>query len=287
MELSMEFWFGFLMNAAGSMIMLWPCFVFLTLKKNHRPFETLVYLFVLIIPTTFTKYSLSIDYNNYFMLDVITNLILLIWLKWAFCDNIVRCAAAHVMMLGNGIIAAGLWVWIWGEMEMHQRNPGYMYFTHMICVILVTPIFSFILKRLKLKDWTGNRWFYIFSVCIIVNVLSMINLNENFTINYAVRSLLNVIPFILVMAECMIAVYIVYRMCIQKEKLDRLANLSALRKHEEENYNHLCRKTERMAKLRHDFKGQLFVARHIASVDYDEGIRMIEELRRNMEESTK
>ena len=283
MELSMGFWIGFLINAAGSMVMLWPCFGFLTLKKKHEPIEALACIFVVITPVSLIKYVVGAESNNYIIWDVIINLILLIWLKWAFCDSIGRCVISHVLMLGNGLIGSSLWMWIWGNLEMYHQNPVYMYLTHMICIILVSPISFFVLKRLKLKDWPENRWFYISAACIIVNILSLINLNEDFNINYAGQSFLTAVPFVLIMTECIIAVYIMYRLCIEKEKLDRLAKLSALRKLEEDNYKHLCQKTERMAKLRHDFRGQLFVARHIASVDYDEGMRMIEELRAKIE----
>jgi len=285
MESTVEFWLGFAVNLAGSAIMLWPCFGFLTLKENRSHFEVLLYICMLTTPAALVKYGGGVNFNMIIVFDIVINIILLIWLKWAFCDNLMRCIAAQILMLGNGFIGSSLWMLLYGNLNLITENPVHLYLTHMLCVLIASSVFFFVLKRLKLKDWPESRGFTIFAACVILNVLALTDMAQGFIMKTSRQPLLDAIPNTTFMIECLTVIYIIYRLCIQKEKQDRLAELSALKKHEEENYDRLCRRTEQMAKLRHDFKGQLFAARHIASVDYDEGVKMMEELRTQMQEA--
>ena len=279
-----DYWISFALNELGSVIMCWPCFAFLTLKEGRRAWEVLLYLYLIGLPTAVLKYTSDINSWYYTLLDIHNNIVLLSWIKWSFREKIGKCVAAHMILLGNGLIASSLYMWIWGDItDFLGETSVFAYSMHTVCLIAVSLIMWFLVKRIRLKDWPENKWFYVLVGTVSMNILFLIDSVMEYFKNTGDISFTGAVPFTIFMAECMIAVYIMYRLCIQKEKLDRLANLSALRKHEEENYNHLCRKTERMAKLRHDFKGQLFVARHIASVDYDEGMRMIEELRAQIE----
>jgi len=266
--------------------MCWPCFAFLTLKEGRSAPEALLLYVLICTPSSLLKYTSDVNAWYYTILDIHNNIVCLIWLKWAFRERFGKCVVAQMLLLGNGMLATSLWIWIWGDATVFAGEKSISaYITHTICLIMVSFVTIFFIKRIRLKDWPENQWFYVLAGAITMNIIFLIDSVCRYFKNMEDISMPDATPFTTFMAECLIVVYIMYRLCIQKEKQDRLAELSALKKHEEENYDRLCRRTEQMAKLRHDFKGQLFAARHIASVDYDEGVKMMEELRAQMEKT--
>lgn len=62
------------------------------------------------------------------------------------------------------------------------------------------------------------------------------------------------------------------------ELKSRLTRLETARSLEEESYRRTLERIEAMAKLRHDFYGQLQAARYLLEADPEEGRKMLEDM---------
>ena len=74
------------------------------------------------------------------------------------------------------------------------------------------------------------------------------------------------------------AVVLAYMKNAELELKSRLTRLETARSLEEESYHRTLERIEAMAKLRHDFYGQLQAARYLLEADPEEGRKMLEDM---------
>ena len=74
------------------------------------------------------------------------------------------------------------------------------------------------------------------------------------------------------------AVVLAYMKNAELELKSRLTRLETARSLEEESYRRTLERIEAMAKLRHDFYGQLQAARYLLEADPEEGRKMLEDM---------
>lgn len=82
----------------------------------------------------------------------------------------------------------------------------------------------------------------------------------------------------------LIILCMILKKCEEQRELRRCKELELIREKEQETYDMLIIRNEAMEKIRHDFYGQLAVARHIISQDRKLGIEMIKELKVKLDE---
>lgn len=75
-----------------------------------------------------------------------------------------------------------------------------------------------------------------------------------------------------------VAVVLAYMKNAELELKSRLTRLETARSLEEESYRRTLERIEAMAKLRHDFYGQLQAARYLLEADPEEGRKMLEDM---------
>ena len=73
-------------------------------------------------------------------------------------------------------------------------------------------------------------------------------------------------------------VVLAYMKNAELELKSRLTRLETARSLEEESYRRTLERIEAMAKLRHDFHGQLQAARYLLETDPEEGRKMLEDM---------
>ena len=79
-----------------------------------------------------------------------------------------------------------------------------------------------------------------------------------------------------------VAVVLAYMKNAELELKSRLTRLETARSLEEESYRRTLERIEAMAKLRHDFYGQLQAARYLLEASPEEGRKMLEDMRKQV-----
>lgn len=261
-------------------------FFILTPKPGRHRVRDCVLWVGLLCPLGLLKYVSAIDSGMRPWLEIANNIISLLWLKYISCENIWWCVLADLCALGNGLSGSFLWVITWNSYGYSYDNEmTAIYLSQLPFIILTSILLILIVRRLRLGRWPLSREACALGALISGYMIFLSNILLGYVWHYDIAwTITHSIPFLLFLVEDIVVIWISWRKNVQQEKLKRLSRLSYERGREQKNYEETCRRVEQMAKLRHDFYEQLSTAKYILSVDVSEGMELLSEMERKIEQ---
>ena len=220
------------------------------------------------------------------MLSVVVNVMYVIYLKMRYEDKFVKCIFVHAMFLMVCVASSMTWNFMPNPASTNYEVDtiiGYM------CSNPVMYASLFILSKI-INVMQKKNVRMVYAVAVLAGAFAFYNMFVSYILVtagvYPFDSLSYVLPFIIILAAMFVTMSVTIEFAYAKnsevELKSHLTRLETARSLEEESYRRTLERIEAMAKLRHDFYGQLQAARYLLETDPEEGRKMLEDMRKQV-----
>lgn len=243
---------------------------------------TILSLWMIVIICGTIKFFMPVYGGWDFLLAIINNMIALLTFKIFYPDKYFKCLFVHAMYVSANILNSMIWMYLPdGDAANNEIGTTIGYLCTIPILYVQMEIISGLFRRMQKKK-IGLEWnIALLTMAFAAYTLALSALLQMSSV-FAYKSSGYTVVIALITAGMLIfitaAVVLAYMKNAELELKSHLTRLETARSLEEESYRRTLERIEAMAKLRHDFYGQLQAARYLLEADPEEGRKMLEDM---------
>ena len=238
--------------------------------------------FICIMPLSTLKFVLPVDSVVGVCTIPVIQMLVIVLLITSVNGNIFKNIFIHLIFSFVSTFSSLLWFFIPnGDATNYEIGTtlGYLYNFPLIIVLYIATVI--IIRKIESKNLMYSSMATFVSAIMMVYSI-MITLVASKESVFAYKSVEYIAPLIInVIVILGIIIFLMVFMSKKSSELElksHLTRLETARSLEEESYRRTLERIEAMAKLRHDFYGQLQAARYLLEADPEEGRKMLEDM---------
>ena len=263
-----------------------PVFESTVLKSKYGVVKNiLIYAAMFFVPTMI-KFNLPVYGDGQNAISLLINVMYVIYLKACYDEKLGKCIFVHAMFVTVSVLSSLVWSFMPNPLSTNYEidtTIGYLCATP-----LVFSLYFILTRVINIMQKKNIRMAY--SVAVLAFAFSTYSVFASYMSVavglYIYKSPAYIIPLgimlIFMLVTMSIAFALAYIKSNELELKSHLTRLETARSLEEESYRRTLERIEAMAKLRHDFYGQLQAARYLLEASPEEGRKMLEDMRKQV-----
>lgn len=160
-------------------------------------------------------------------------------------------------------------------------STGY-YLGQMAFLLVTSGVILLCVYHIKKRKLYITKKLGVLVIFLLIYMIALSNIKLGYVAHMKMNPWIWDILSFFCFLTCGMLPFIIYRKNMQREKLAQISRLSYIRVQERRQYKELCRRVEQMAKLRHDFYGQLEAARWVIAQENEKGMELLAEIKEEL-----
>ena len=257
-----------------------------TLTPKYPVKKIIAFNILFAIISGMLKFSVPTYGVGGYLIALANNLIALATFKIFYSDTLGRCLFVHSIYVCADILNGMIWMYLPnGDASNYEIGTTLGYLCTIPILYIQLEVISGLFRRMQKKK-IGLEWnIALLTIAFAAYTLALSALLQMSSV-FAYKSSGYTVVITLITAGMLIfitaAVVLAYMKNAELELKSRLTRLETARSLDEESYRRTLERIEAMAKLRHDFYGQLQAARYLLEAGPEEGRKMLEDMRKQV-----
>ena len=257
-----------------------------TLTPKYPVNKIIAFSILFVIISGMIKFSMPMYGGGVYFIALASNLITIATFKIFYSDTLGRCLFVHSIYVCSDILNGMIWMYLPnGDASNYEIGTTLGYLCTIPILYIQLEVISGLFRRMQKKKVGLEGSMALLTMIVAVYMLALLALLQMSAL-FAYKSTDYTIVVAIITAGMLIfitvAVVLAYMKNAELELKSHLTRLETARSLEEESYRRTLERIEAMAKLRHDFYGQLQAARYLLEASPEEGRKMLEDMRKQV-----